>query len=473
MQPAYLWVPEHRSSAGAEAIGLAETVGLVPDPEQRIAIDALLAENSLGKWAAIEGVLIAPRQNLKTFCFIVIALAKLLLFDDELISWSAHLFSTAIEAFRVMESLFTEWDHLRRRVKHINNTNGEEGIELLTGQRIQFRARSRTRGRGLSGDTIFFDEAFAVIAAMIGSLFPTLSARPNPQAIYGSSAGFASSEVLRALRERGRPGGDPTLSYIEWCAEQRPCAVEQCDHRPGVAVGCALDDMDLVRQANPALDRRITRAYIRAERLSMPVREYMRERLGWWEDPEESVDGIALDKWHACADADSEIEDGIVFAVSVAYDLTWSTIAAAGVTDFEFVHGEVVEYRRGTDWVAERLLELRREHGGRIVIEVGGPRCTIADELDALGVEYEECSQKDLVDACGTLNDLIMRRAFRHLSQPELDYAVASARRRLVGDAWTWAMRASPIEISPIKAVTMAVRAVVTADSDDAVGDIY
>lgn len=473
VRPAYLWVPDHVGSAADEAIGLAESVGLVPEPEQRLALEALLAERASGQWAALENGLVAARQNLKTFCFKIIALAKLWLFDDELVTWTAHLFPTTAEAFRDLSALAENYDHLRRRVKKVTYANGDEGIELVGGQRIQFRARTKTGGRGLTGDTIFFDEAFALAPSMMGSLFPILSVRPNPQVFYGSSGGMLQSEVLRNLRDRGRAGGDSSLTWVEWCSEPKPCANEQCDHRYG-SEGCVLDDMEMVRAANPMLDRRIPREFILNERRALPVKEYTRDILGWWEDPEESVDGLPMEKWNACADRDSELDADIVLAIAVAHDLSWATIAGAGLSDFEFVHGEVIEYRSGTEWVAAKAKELVAKHSARLlVLDTAGARSTIGDELEALGVEFVERNQQELVDACGVLYDLMMRGTLRHIAQPELDYAVANGRRRPVGEAWTWARRASPVEVSPIVAVTYAVAEVVQGDGDEGPPEIY
>jgi hypothetical protein len=191
-------------------VDLAATYGRILDAEQALVVDAILSEGPDGNWAALEAAVVCSRQNLKTFVLECIALGKLFLFGSELIIWSAHLFETAQESFRDLDEIVTNYDHLRKRVKTISRANGDEGIELTSGQRIKFRARSKSGGRGLSGDDVILDEAFALQPGHLGALIPTLSARPNPQILYGSErasrtprcCGTSGTGAARAVTRR-------------------------------------------------------------------------------------------------------------------------------------------------------------------------------------------------------------------------------------------------------------------------------
>ena len=456
--PAHLWLPAHVSSAGGEAADFAASLGITLDPEQRLVLDTILAERADGRWAAFETAVICSRQNLKTFVFQVVALADLFLFGAELIVWTAHLFPTTMEAFRAVKAPLEAYDHLRRRVRRISEANGEEGIELVDGRRLLFKARTKSGGRGLTGDRVILDEAFALGASEMGSLLPTLSARPNPQVVYGSSAGLLTSEVLRGVRDRGRAGGDPTLAYIEWCAPTGGCVSERCDHRVG-ADGCVLDDVEAWRQANPALGRRISVDHIAAERRALPPAEFARERLGWWEDPDKAGAALPLDAWLQCRDRASQAADIRAFAFDVAPDSSWSAIAVAGVRADGLAHVEVVDYRPGTDWLASRLLELVDRYGVGVAMDGKGPGAALLDELADAGVTPTLMGTGEIAQACGGLVDRLVRRSLRHLAQPELDTAVRGAVRRQFNDAWMWSRRQSPVEISPLVAVTLALGA--------------
>jgi phage terminase large subunit-like protein len=452
VQPAHLWVPDHIASAGPEAIEFAESIGLTLDAEQRLAVEALLAEKAGGRWAALEGVLIAARQNLKTFLFKVIVLADLYVFDTQFVVWTAHEFNTAMEAFRDCKEVIDGSPHLSRRVKRISEANGEEGIEFIGGKRLRFRARTRTGGRGLTGDRVILDEAFALQPSHMGSLMPTLSAKSisgNPQILYGSSAGLASSDVLRSLRMRGRAGNDPSLTYIEWCAPDQPCAHDECDHQVG-SEGCALDDQELWRQANPALGRRIAIDFVAAERRSLPPTEFSRERLGWWEDPV-IVTGFSLERWSECVDHDSGLADPVSFGVDVSPNSASAAIVACGGPV------EVVEHRRGTSWVVPRLLELRDAHEPKTIgLDPTGPAGALVNEIEDSGLKVDFLDSKRSTLACAQLLDSVMERQFSHRDQRALNLAVVGARKRQAGDAWKWSRRDSDIDIAPLVAATIA-----------------
>lgn len=190
--------------AGREAIELGESVGILLDPWQQDVLVGSLGERADHRWAATEVGLVLPRQNGKNEILVVREMAGLILFDEDLQTHTAHRFDTSIEQFRKMRDLFTNWDDLRRRVKKIREANGDEGIELLTGQRLNFKARSKGSGRGFTGDLVVLDEAFWL--QEMGSLIPSLSARPNPQVWYTSSAPLPreESDPLRRLVRRGR-----------------------------------------------------------------------------------------------------------------------------------------------------------------------------------------------------------------------------------------------------------------------------
>lgn len=453
--PAHLWVPEHASTSGPDAADFASSIGITLDPEQRLALDAILAEQADGKWAAFEAALIASRQNLKTFVFEVIALADLYLFESELIVWTAHEFSTAMEAFRNVKQRIEAFPHLSGRVKRVNEANGEEGIELHGGQRLRFKARTKTGGRGLTGDRVILDEAFKLSPSEMGSLMPTMSARSitgNPQILYGSSAGKADSDVLRGVRNRGRAGNDPSLAYIEWCAPITPCADERCPHWPQTP-GCVLDDVEMWRRANPALGRRISIEWIAGERRSMTPEEFARERLGWWEEPANAVAGLPLNLWAASA-TDDVPGTPLALAADVTPDLAYASLARASATANGVVL-ELIDHRRGTSWVAEAVATIRGASTIPVVIDLGSPASVLADDFAALEVPTVNPSGRDVAQACSSLLDGLIRSTVWHRPDSDLDAAVKGASRRPMGDAWAWSRKNSLVDISPLVAVTL------------------
>lgn len=452
IHPAYLAIPPRVSSAGEELVDFAATFGRRLDAEQALVVDAVLSEGPDGNWAALEAAIICSRQNLKTFVLECVALGKAVLFGERLIIWSAHLFQTAQESFRDLDELVTNYDHLRKRVKVVSRANGDEGIEFTNGARIMFRARSKSGGRGLSGDTVILDEAFALQPEHLGALIPTLSARPNPQILYGSSAGLSDSAVLRSIRDRGRKGGDPSLVYVEFCAPQGGCQVPMCEHTAGTP-GCALDDVENWRRANPALGKRISVEYIAAERRALPPEEFARERMGWWDEPL-GDSPVPMDKWLACIDHDSRRAGRVVFGVDVSPSLRSAAIAVAGWRADGLPHVELVRHEPGTAWLGGALDDLTKRHKPAAV--VGHGTAQLKALIPDIG-DIDLLSDGDMAAACSALQAEVGDGGLRHLGDDILTDALRNAASKSMGDGgWLWRRKGSEGDIAPIVAVTSA-----------------
>jgi phage terminase large subunit-like protein len=454
VEPAFQSIPAYRKTLGPEVADVAAMAGFGPDEEQRAALDAIFAMRPDNKVVALEAAVIACRQNLKTALFKMCALGWLYVTDQRLITWSAHEFDTAQESHRELAELIDECAPLRKRLKAVHYGAADKSIELHTGQRVKFKARTKTGSRGLSGDKMVLDEAFALEPSHMGSLFPTMSARPDPQALYGSSAGQVQSAVLRGIRNRGRAGDDPSLIYIEYTDDlEGECLEAHCDHAL-VRQGCRLDDERRWYRANPALGRRITIEYVRAERRAMPPDEFARERLGWWdEDPNEG--GVFRpEKWLAAYDPDSQITGRPSFAIEVAEDRAWSCIAAAGKG--AKVHLESLDYRRGTAWILDqaKVLDAKHRHSG-FVIQNGTGAASLIQDFRNAGLTVVEATTSEYAKACGDMFDAVEGGEVSHLNQPELNVSVNGAKKKPSGDAFVWDRRKS-LDISPLAAVTLA-----------------
>lgn len=471
VRPAYCTLPPSSSSLGDAVADLGALAGFAPDPEQHEALRAMFALRPDGRVAAFEFCVICARQNLKTGLFKLAALGWMFLVEEPLIVWSAHEFSTAQEAHRDMAALVESTPHLSRLVADIPTANGKEAIILKSGARLKFRARTKGGGRGLSGGRVVLDEAYALKPEHMGSLLPLLAAQPDPQVVYGSSAGQASSSILRSLRDRGRRGGDPSLAYIEFCDDlPGECADPKCDHEL-TAKGCRLDEPARWARANPAMGRRIGADYIANERRALPPAEFARERLGWWDEPEaDDPPVIKGGAWADQEDADSAPSDpvGVAFAVAVSQDRTWACIASSGCREDEAGHVEIVDNRKGTRWVVDRVAELvERWQPCAVVVNPSGPEGSLIADLEEQGVEVVKPTARDLGQAFGMFFDGVMvEHTLWHRPDAVLDMAVSAARARPLGDARTWDQRGNT-DISPLVAATNALWGWETHGSDN------
>jgi hypothetical protein len=473
VEPAYRSVPAYGRTLGPEVADLARLAGFGPDPEQEMGLDAIFAIDGQGRSVAFETAVVACRQNLKTGLFKQAVLGWLFLTDQRLIVWSAHEFRTTQEAFRDLDTLITGSDVLRKRVKAIYRGNGDEAIELVDDRRLIFKARTKGGGRGLSGDKVILDEAFALQAAHMGALLPTLSARPDPQVLYGSSAGLPESAVLRGVRDRGRAGADRRLAYFEWCAPPaaQVCeAGDRCTHALA-AKGCGCDDPKNWGRANPQMGRRISVEYIAAERRALPPAEFGRERMGWWDDPDEDAHPFPVEEWGHRVDTVAPRPERPALAVAVTRDRSMAAIGATGRVDGLW-HVDVLDHRAGTGWIVDQAVERYDAVNARaLVLDPTGPAGALEKDLTAKdddgNVRFStkpEPGQRRLVvitareyaQACGAVVDDVVNDRLRHRDRAELNTAVRIVRTRPLADAYAWSRKDSGGDITPIEVITLA-----------------
>ncbi len=440
--PAHLTHPLIVDSAGPEATALAASAGLILDPWQAHALEVGLAEQGDGRWAAREVGLVVPRQNGKGSILEALIVAALVLFDERLILYSAHEFKTAQETFLRVKSLIEANQDLAGRIAKIHSAHGSEGIELTTGQRLRFVARSKGSGRGFSPQRIILDEALNLSSKAVAALLFSMSAQDNPQLWYTSSApdDTLDSAVLRRLMRRGRQG-DTSLAYIEYSAD----------------AGSDPADEGTWAKANPGFPHRISPETIRTERGATDEADFLRERLGVVDISEHSSDRvIPADAWAACKDPKSGPVGRVAFALDVAPDRRNGAFGVVGQSGRGGIHGEIADYGTGTSWMVNRARELQAKWGGRLAVATGSPASSLVTDLELAGVEVLLVPVSDHAAACGALFDAITQFQFRHLGQPELDTAVDGADRRFYGDSWLWSRRTSTTDICPLVAVTLA-----------------
>lgn len=449
----------HSLAAAEEAIELADSY-LICDgnplaDSQRITLRAACGERVDGSWAAARVGDFGPRQGTgKNDKINARELAGLILFGERLIIHTAHEFPTANESFLRMVAIFDAWDDLRKRVARIRYANGEQGIELLTGQRLKYRARTGGSGRGFAkADLVVYDEAQHLARSHVAASGPAKLANPNSQSWYAGSGGFSTSVVAWEMRRQAILGTGGRLAYTEMTGETIEVADGRIETTPPDP-----DDRAVWYACIPGLGRWVTEEGVETMRDELGP-DFAREGLCVW-DPEPSPDDvtrwavISEDAWHARLRGDASPGEPLAWAVDCSPDGKSSAIACS---DGKTV--EVVDHRDGTYWVAGRLRDLRdRHHFDEVALDATGPAGSLLSEFAEVGIPYRKVTLQEHAQACGGLlasvcgdsPDLI------HRGQPPLDDAVKLADRRHVTDVWLWTRTKSSGDISPLVAVGLA-----------------
>jgi phage terminase large subunit-like protein len=403
-----------------------------------------------GKWAAFEAGCVVARQNGKGGILEARQLAGLFVFGERLQIHTAHEFKTCAEHFLRVKALIEGADELFEQVKIIRTGAGEQGIELRTGERLKFLARSRSSGRGFSGDAVYFDEAFELPIPTVGSVLPTLSARPNPQLWYMSSAPHYTSEMLHTLLKRAESKDPGALFLRAW--------ENDTDTRP--------DDVEAWRRANPALGIRIDETFIANELRTLGgtpegISEFKRERLGIREGGDGSAGIVPQARWAELAIAVPARIDSVAYGFAVAPDASWASVGSAGRLPGGNLYVDSVRFDKGTAWVVEFLTELHERKRQPIRIDPAGAEGAFIRPLKEAGVEVVEVGSREYQQACGEVLAAVEGGRVHHINQTALNMAVAAAGRRDVGKegGWVW-VRPGAVDVSPLKAATLALSGV-------------
>lgn len=449
--PSVQLVPEYGHSAGNDVVELCAAYGLDLDPWQRHVLVESLGERN-GRWAAGTVGLSVPRQSGKTAILVARELASLLLFDEQTVVHTAHMVQTGLEGFERVRSYFENFDDLRRKVRQIRTSNGEQGIFMKNGQRLLFRTRSKLL-RGFSADLLLFDEAQILRDDIWGDVIPTTSARPNPQIWLTGTPPVddADGEVFTRTRKAALDAADKSLCWMEWSAEH----------------GDDLDDPNVWAKANPGLGIRIREGAIESERASMSDDTFQRERLGMW-NRVENQGVIPVESWQACrigegepaAEFDDEL--GVFFAVDMPYDRSRATVAIAGealglgLPMVEVVTPNVSGTAELVDWLVDRFGKWAPH---ALVVDGSSPAATLMLPLEDRGVSVTQMNTREFISACGLFQDAVAGRQMVHNGQPGMQVALEGATRKWINDVWLWQRKNDRVDVSPVIAATLAMYA--------------
>jgi hypothetical protein len=410
-----------------------------------------LGERLDGSWAATRIADFGPRQGTgKNDKIAARELAGLILFGEELIIHTAHEFPTANESFLRLVAVFEAWDDLRAKVARIRYANGEQGIELLSGQRLKYRARTGGSGRGFAkADLIVYDEAQHLAREHIAASGPAKLANPNSQTWYAGSGGLSTSAVAWEMRRQAMNGTGGRLAYTEMTAEIGGNVPDPLDR-------------DVWYSCIPGLGRWVTEEGVLALYDELGPDLFAREILCVWE-PEPGGDGngpIDLARWSELADPDSQISGEVSTAIDVSPDLKWSSIASAGMRSDGQIHVEIGRRQPGTEWVVP--FAVKNPQYGPYRVVGSSPAGFLLKLLEDEGVWTIDVPASEVTQATQRLIASVDDGTVHHLGSNEISAALVNATLKASGDSQVWSRIKSSGDISALVAATVAVGGVRT-----------
>jgi hypothetical protein len=449
-------IPPSVRSEGADAVELCTYAGIQLDDWQSYVLASALGRTADGGWSAFETALVVPRQCGKSTLLVARLLAGMFLLKEKELVFSSYAFDSALVVFRRLVSAIRETPEFNKRIKRLVEYRGGEVIETKDGARVSFRTRTKLGGRGHSCDCLIFDESHILSSSAHGSLLPLVSARQHAQVWYAGTAPDADvnedSVVLAQIRERAIKGEDcERLAYFEWST----AAESPEDLSPEAAA-----DPQTWREANPALGIRISEEQVASERQAMDSVSFAVERCGVGRWPRgDGLPGVLdPEDWRACEELDNpEPIQPIVLAFDVSPDREHAAIAAGWWGADGLMRIDVVDERRGTAGLVERLDELSQRYRTRTVLtDATGPAASLLTELHNRGVNVTLLSASEYGQACGLFYDQVRGHMMRYRPTEALNNAVEHAEKRALGEAWAWSRKSSSVNISGLCACTFA-----------------
>lgn len=461
-----VWTPALRKltpkcSAGFECIRFAEEVlGIRLFPWQRWALIHALELLPDGTYRFRTVVLLVARQNGKSTLLLVLALWRLYVDGAPLVIGTAQNLDVAEELWQQAVDLASTVPELAAEIAHVDRTNGKKALRLTTGERYKVAAASRRGGRGLSGDLILLDELREHQNWLAwGAVTKTTMARERAQVWAASNAGDLASVVLTFLRLLAHAAlGNPDVLEIP---PSPPEAEDEEADSLGIfewsaPPGHGIWDRDGWPQANPSLGHPggVTERAISSAARTDPEAVFRTEVLCQWVD-DMTPTVIPLESWDDCADERSKPVKRPKHALDVDVDehgVEWCSVAMSDGTHVELVTPP--DAGPGVEWVPAAA----KKAGVREVwLDPFGPAGKLIVPLEAHGIVVHRVGSADCVRACQQLLDAVVEGLLRHVGQPRLDRAVAKVARRDVGDgAWRFSRKLSPVDVSPLIAVTLA-----------------
>lgn len=442
------------ASLGFDAISFAEEMlGISLMPWQKWLLIHIFELLPTGKLRFKTVIIEVARQNGKSLLAQVICLYRLFVDDTRLVLGTAQNLDVAREVWMDAVQLAESSESLAGEVAKVTTANGKEqlliSVDLGEGGR-QYRrwkvaAANRKGGRGLSADTVLMDElreqsnwdAWSAIRN-------TTMARENGLVIGISNAGDMTSVVLKERREIGinEINQGTANAIFSWSASEK----------------ADLDDVLEWAQANPALGYTVPLENLITAR-SDPETSFRTENLCQWVTAQVET-YYDPELWRLCADVSSQVSPAskIEVAVDVAADRSRSYVSIAAFRPDGIMHVETVATREGMFWVVPYTKEVLDALGSNVVVAQarGCPAAELILEFQKEKIEVRGLTGGEVGFATGQFADRLRDGLLRHIDQPAVNVAVASAVAKRLANSWVLDRAASKTDIAPLVAETFA-----------------
>ena len=435
------------------------------DSTQRLVVQVMMAQADDGRWAAATTGREMARQNGKGDEIEVVELWGLVQRAEAILHTVHDAVLLASQTQQRMLGVLEGHADLRRKVKRKWQGTGQQMIEMVNGGVIWYRTRTGGGGRGVDDiDRLVIDEAQHATEEQLAAVSPTLLANDNPQLNALGTAGLAGqSDWWWRVRRRALSEDPGSFGYVGHTADR----VRLDDEGRVDQQKIDPEDRSLWGPANPAAlsGRGDGMGFLEEQLRRLGPELFAREHLCVWDPPTEQQDHstvVDLDVWSSLERVPDEHPPRIALAVAASANREWSYIGLAGDLPDGGVYLQIIKSGRGTSWVLDELLRLKRQwRPVDIVIESSDPAASLIPEAERRqGLSLKVLYGKDYARAAGMVVDGVADKTINHDGGRLLTISVERARKKAHGESFTFADPVDgSVDTSPLKAASLAMYA--------------
>jgi phage terminase large subunit-like protein len=304
-------------------------------------------------------------------------------------------------------------------------------------------AAKAATAQGLHPSLVVFDELHVANEDVWTAMSLGSATREDGLTIGITTAGDDTSNLLKHLYERGMAAiqGQEDLERFGFFCWEAP-------------QGCALDDEDAVRQANPQLASGILNwESVKNELATMPEPDARRYRLNQFVSSMNAW--IPVGAWSQCPEGRPTNPE--VFAIERTSGWEYVSIVTAQMQEDGKIATELVASLNNTniDGVIKVCMELAKY--GKPFIMDGNVLDDLASALKQKGLRVQTTSNKDMISASNNTYSRIIKKQLVHPRDEIVTLQMQRAVRKNSGESWRIARKDSGTDIDAAVGTVLAI----------------
>jgi phage terminase large subunit-like protein len=387
-------------------------------------------------------VISMPRKNGKSLLGALFALYGMLLHEPapEVISVAA----SADQAKIVYRRLKHQVDSSELLAHFFSKSTEHRGLWTKDGTGIyKVIAAKAATAQGLHPSLVVFDELHVANEDVWTAMSLGSATREDGLTIGITTAGDDTSNLLKHLYERGMAAiqGQEDLERFGFFCWEAP-------------QGCALDDEEAVRMANPQLASGILNwESVKNELATMPEPDARRYRLNQFVSSMNAW--IPVGAWSQCPEGRPTNPE--VFAIERTSGWEYVSIVTAQMQEDGKIATELVASLNNTDidGVIKVCLDLAKY--GKPFIMDGNVLDDLGSALKQKGLRVQMTSNKDLISASNNTYSRIIKKQLIHPRDEIVTLQMQRAVRKNSGESWRIARKDSGTDIDAAVATVLAI----------------